>query len=151
MADDLAYTDLIKKQRPCPFDNPAANDIVTENETAYLTFSLAGYHPDQLLVVPKRHITHVGELTQKELTDCQELQNIAWDLLRELGHGGVNFLLREGESTGKSVPHMHYNIVPDTRFGDMDAHGEEKRNIMTKEEIAGTMSRLKDALAKRNP
>jgi len=150
MADNLAYTDLLKKERPCPFDNPPASDVVTENETAYLTYSLAGYHLDQLLVVPKRHVTHVSQLTPKEITDSQELQNLGWDLLRELGHGGVSFLLREGDSTGKSVQHVHYNLVPDTRLGDMDAKGEEKRNIMTPEEIAATMVRLRDAFAKRS-
>ena len=149
MADSLAYSDLLKKKRPCPFDNPPDKEVVTQNETAYLTYSLASYHLDQLLVVPKRHVVHVSDLTDKEIVDCQELQTIGWDILRALGHGGVSFLLREGDSTGKTVQHMHYNIIPDTRLGDMDAKGEEKRNIMTEEEITATVSRLKDALSKR--
>jgi diadenosine tetraphosphate (Ap4A) HIT family hydrolase len=148
MEDNLAYSELIKKERPCPFDNPDSNDVVTENETAYLTYSLAAYHLDQLLVVPKRHVTHVDSLTPQEIADCQALQNTGWALLRELGHGGVSFLLREGDSTGKSVQHIHYNLIPDTRLGDMDAKGEERRNIMNKEEIAATMARLRQALAK---
>src|SRR5262249_43346147 len=149
--DSVAYADLLKTARPCPFDKPKPNEVITENGTAYLTFSLAGYHPDQLLVIPKRHVTHVTALTPKEIIDCQALQNTGWDLLRSLGHGGVNFLLREGDSTGKSVPHMHYNLVPDTRFGDMDAHGVEKRNVLTQEEIDSEVGRLREALAQLPP
>lgn len=149
MEGSVAYTELLKKERPCPFDNPKERDIITHNETAYLTYSLAAYHLDQLLVVPKRHIIHVDELSDKEIADCQELQTLGWELLRQLGHGGVSFLLREGTSTGKSVPHLHYNLIPDTRLGDMDAKGEEKRNIMTDEEITATVARLREALAKK--
>jgi diadenosine tetraphosphate (Ap4A) HIT family hydrolase len=144
----MKYLDLIKSDRPCPFDNPKREDVVTENNTSYLTYSIAGYNPDQLLVIPKRHVTHLEELTPEELTDCENLQKIGFDLLRALGHGGVSFVLRDGQSTGKTVPHLHYNLMPDTRLGDMDAHGKEERNVMNEEEIAATMSRLKDALAK---
>jgi hypothetical protein len=69
-------------------------------------------------------------------------------MLRALGHGGVSFVLREGDSTGKSVQHLHYNLMPDTQLGDMTAHGKEEREIMNKEEIAATLARLKEALSK---
>ncbi len=146
----MKYLDLLQSKRPCPFDNPKNEDIVAQNATAYLTYSIAGYHPDQLLVIPKRHVTHLDDMTAAELTDCEALQKTGWDLLRSLGHGGVSFVLREGDSTGKSVQHMHYNLMPDTQLGDMTAHGVEERNVMTPEEIAATMSRLHDALAKIN-
>lgn len=144
----MKYLDLIKQKRPCPFDNPKRSDVVTENETAYLTYSLASYHRDQLLVIPKRHVTRIDEMQEQELRDCEELQKTGLHMLRSLGHGGVSFVLREGESTGKTVPHLHYNLIPDTRLGDMDAKGEEKRNIMTQEEIDATMARLKDAFSR---
>lgn len=145
---EVRYTDLLEKKRPCPFDNPKASDIITQNETAYLTYSIAGYHPDQLLAIPKRHIMRLEEMSEVEINDCQELQKLGWELLRQLGHGGVNFLLREGDSTGKTIPHLHYNIMPDTRLGDMSAHGEEQREVMNETEISATVIRLREALAR---
>jgi diadenosine tetraphosphate (Ap4A) HIT family hydrolase len=147
----MKYLDLLRSKRPCPFDNPNGSDIVLQNETAYLTYSIAGYHPDQLLVIPKRHITHIDEMTDQEFKDCETLQKQGWELLRALGHGGVSFLLREGASTGKSVSHLHYNLFPDTRLGDMSAHGEERREVMTEVEIQETLTRLREAQAKVAP
>lgn len=144
----MKYLDLLKTQRPCPFDNPPREEVVEENETCYLTYALATYHPDQLLVIPKRHVTHIDEMTEAEFLDAQALQKLGWRLLRALGHGGVSFVLREGESSGKSVPHLHYNLMPDTQLGDMTAHGKEEREVMNAEEIAATMARLREALAK---
>ncbi|OGC88837.1 hypothetical protein A2419_03635 [Candidatus Adlerbacteria bacterium RIFOXYC1_FULL_48_26] len=83
-----------------------------------------------------------------EILDAQLLQKLGWHILRELGHGGVSFLLREGKSTGKSVAHMHYNLMPDTHLGDQDAHGKEEREVMNPEEIAATLARLKDSLSR---
>ena len=145
---EMRYIDLLEKKRPCPFDNPKASDLITQNETAYLTYSIAGYHPDQLLAIPKRHIMRIEEMSEAEVKDCEELQKLGWELLKQLGHGGVNFLLREGDSTGKTVPHLHYNIMPDTRLGDTSVHGEERREVMNETEIAATVMRLREALAR---
>ena len=145
---EMRYVDLLEKKRLCPFDNPKASDLITQNETAYLTYSIAGYHPDQLLAIPKRHIMRIEEMSEAEIKDCEELQKLGWELLKQLGHGGVNFLLREGDSTGKTVPHLHYNIMPDTRLGDMSAHGEERREVMNEAEIAATVMRLRETLAR---
>ena len=142
------YADLLEKKRPCPFDTPKASDIIAQNETAYLTYSIAGYHPDQMLVIPRRHLTRLEEMFEAEIKDCEELQRLGWELLKQLGHGGVNFLLREGDSTGKTISHLHYNIMPDTRLGDMSAHGEEQREVMNETEIAATVTRLREALAR---
>ena len=144
----MQYEDLLKEKRPCPFDHPKQEEIIAQNETAYLTYSLAGYHPDQLLVIPKRHLTRIEEMTPQELADCEALQRLGWNMLKELGHGGISFVLREGDSTGKTVPHLHYNLMPDTRLGDMDAKGEERREVMNETEIEATRGRLRDALVK---
>lgn len=144
----MKYLDLLKTNRPCPFDNPTRDDVVAENETCYITYALAGYHPDQLLIIPKRHIEHIDDMTDAELKDAGALQKLGWHMLRELGHGGVSFVLREGQSTGKSIPHLHYNLMPDTQLGDMTAHGKEEREVMNAEEIAATLQRLKEALTK---
>ncbi len=142
------YADLLGKKRLCPFDTPKASDIIAQNETAYLTYSIAGYHPDQLLAIPRRHLTRLEEMSEAEVKDCEELQRLGWKLLKQLGHGGVNFLLREGDSTGKTISHLHYNIMPDTRLGDMSAHGEEQREVMNETEIAATVTRLREAHAR---
>ena len=144
----MKYLDLLKSKRSCPFDDPNTEDMILENVTAYLTYALAGYHRDQLLVIPKRHITRIEEMTPQEVLDCDDLQRQGWEMLKQLGHGGVSFVLREGESTGKTVPHLHYNLMPDTQLGDMISRGEEKREVMNQEEITATIERLRTVKAK---
>ncbi len=128
--------------RPCPFCNPKKEDIISENETAYLTYSLAPYHEDHLLVVSKRHIEEILDLTDKEVTNIYELVKKALTSIKKLGYEDISVLVRDGDNTMKTVAHLHYNIIPMTRLGDID-HEASKREILTPEQIAETIKRIK--------
>lgn len=117
-----------------------------ENESAYLTYALAPYHQDHLLVVPKRHVEHLLEIAESEMRDIDDLLKKGWEMLTKLGYEDVSYVVREGKGSGRTVNHLHYHIIPEVRIGDID-HDGNGRSILTKEEIDATIARLK-AVAK---
>ncbi len=69
----MHYNDFLTTLKTCPFCE-LSQRILLENNSAYLTYSLAPYHPDHLLVVPKRHVEHILDLTDDEIKDIDALE-----------------------------------------------------------------------------
>lgn len=141
----MKYSDFLKGERPCPFCNPKPEEVIFETEKAYLTFALAPYIQDHLLVVPKRHIEHLLDVSHRESDDVDFLQDKGWEILQKLGHKSVSYIVREGEGSGRSVTHIHYHVIPDVRMGDVDHNGDE-RHILTPDQVTETVNRVKAAL-----
>ena len=126
----MKYHDFLKEMDGCPFCGPKNQKIIKENDTAYLTYSLAPYHPDHLLVCPKRHAEHLLELTPEEIKDIDALQKEGLAALEKLGYSDVTIMVREGLHSGKSVPHSHYHLIPVVLL-DAGVHGESDRSVLT--------------------
>jgi histidine triad (HIT) family protein len=66
-----------------------------------------------LLVVPKRHATHLADLDQSEgaavFATAQRLAAAARDALAA---EGVNLFLADGEVAGQEVFHVHLHVLP---------------------------------------
>lgn len=138
----MKYLELLKTERGCPFCNISEEHTIIKNENATLTYSLAPYHPDHLLIVPNRHIEEILAVSPEELHDIDALQKKALELLHKLGYKNISILVREGEKTGRTIPHLHYHVIPDTVLGDLNHKGSE-RDILTEEEIKILMTKLR--------
>ena len=138
----MKYSDFIKMERECPFCLRISEYTITENEHAVLTFAIAPYHPDHLLVIPKRHIENILDLTDMELHDINMIQKKSLEILQKLGYKNISILLREGEKTGRTVPHIHYHIIPDTVLGDLNHKGED-RDVLSEQETKDLMVKLR--------
>jgi diadenosine tetraphosphate (Ap4A) HIT family hydrolase len=133
----MYYDDFLKIPRDCPFCSPGRETItVVENKTAYLTYALAPYHPDHLLVIPKRHIVNIIDVTPDEEDDIYALVRKALVALHGEGYNDVSVLVRDGDNTMKTVSHLHYNIIPNTRLGDIDHEGRKRITLSDKEATA---------------
>ena len=136
----MLYDDFLHTIPSCPFcgENPH-NRIIESREHAYLTYALAPYHKHHLLVLPRRHVLSIKDLTLEEETEIEELQRIGLTLLNKLGYTDITLLVREGAvGHGKSMEHIHFHIVPFIQIGSLNHYGE-KRTILTDAEIEETM------------
>ena len=131
----------MKLDRPCPFCNTEGRGILAENASAFLTYSIAPYAPDHLLICTKRHIEYFADLTEEEHADIVALQKIGFALLRKLGRENVTLLYREGKGTGKSIDHIHYHLIPEAIV--TAPTGGADRPVMTEEEISKLMERFR--------
>jgi diadenosine tetraphosphate (Ap4A) HIT family hydrolase len=148
----MKYSDYLKNlhehkqdnEHPCPFcgaDVQKARAIV-DRPTAYLTYSVAPYHPDHLLVIPKRHIEHILNITDTETKDIDFLQKKALQILTKLGYTNMSILVKEGDVKEKTIAHTHYHIIPDVVLGDTDHTGND-RVLLTEAEIAQLLSKMR--------
>lgn len=88
---------------------------VAENATAWAFLTNIPITPGHTLVVPKRVVATVDELTQAELLDIFALASQVRTGLKQLyGAEGFNSAWNEGEGYGQSIPHFHLHIVPRT-------------------------------------
>lgn len=142
----MKYKEVFTKKRPCPFDHPKPGDIIFENKSVFVTYALAPYHRDHLLVVPKRHVVKILHMTRKELVDIDAVLDMLWKVYKnKFKYKSVSFLLREGKRSGASVAHLHYHIIPDTRIGDLE-HDWANRSILSPQKIKNEVNRIKKIL-----
>ena len=124
----MLYKDFLKKKRACPFCN-LSNQIIIDNKLSFLTYALAPYSQDHLLIIPKRHVKSYLALTHQEQEDIDELLEIGAKMLKQLGYNNYSILVREGDNKQKSVKHLHYHIIPNHRVGDLDSSGQPRTII----------------------
>lgn len=139
----MLYKELLEQKRECPFCG-VKDRIIKETPMAYLTYALAPYTKHHLLIVPKRHLESLHDITRNEMDDVLDLQHFGMGLLQTLGYRNATALVREGEKTGRSVNHLHFHIIPEIRIGDLDHDGNERR-VMDQAEIESVFVELKKA------
>ncbi len=106
----------IQESAICPFCPEHINNIhknpIEEKKFWLVTDNMYPYKPTRkhLLLIHKKHIEHVGELT-KEAWD--ELFDIIKTETKKLGMEGGTFMMRFGNTkyTGASVSHLHCNLL----------------------------------------
>lgn len=99
----------------CVFCDLREKYVITEKNGVVLTVALYPYVDGHLLIIPKRHIESMGELSRKEEGVVFELARTGTKLLKKK-YGVENswFLIREGDGikVGKTVRHLHFHLIP---------------------------------------
>lgn len=67
-----------------------------------------------VLVVPRRHAGHLGELSGAEQARLFQVASAvrAAQVRAGLGREGANLLLNDGPAANQHVPHVHLHVVP---------------------------------------
>ncbi len=140
----MLYREYLKKLSGCPFCETKyyGKQLIAENETSALIISISPYQKHHLLIIPKRHIERIIDITEKESRDIIELQNLAIKILYSLNYKDINILVREGENIGKSVRHLHYHIVPNSVICAIEILDRE-RTITPANEIKEIIANIK--------
>jgi diadenosine tetraphosphate (Ap4A) HIT family hydrolase len=87
--------------------------VFAENALAFAFPTNIPIIPGHSLVVPKRVVATMDELTNEEVLALFQLITIVKDALkRAVGAEGFNCAWNEGAEYGQSVPHLHIHVVP---------------------------------------
>jgi diadenosine tetraphosphate (Ap4A) HIT family hydrolase len=84
-------------------------------------------------------------MSPEEWGDIWDLAQKSSRILRYLGYDNYSLMVREGVSSGKSVEHLHYHLVPNIRMGDLD-HANNVRSVLTQEEVSALVQEMKDVI-----
>lgn len=123
--------------------------IVHDGPTAYVILNLFPYNPGHLMVLPRRHVARLADLTHDELVEIAELTRVSELVLTEVYQPqGINVGINLGRPAGAGVAdHLHTHLVPrwtgDTNF--MTIVGGTR---VLPEELAQTAARLRPVFAR---
>jgi len=95
--------------------------VLHRGRNAYIIMNKFPYNNGHLMVVPSRHVTMPGDLTDEEALEIHKLISIAMEALRRsLNPDGFNLGANVGRNAGAGMDHLHYHVVPrwsgDTSF-----------------------------------
>jgi diadenosine tetraphosphate (Ap4A) HIT family hydrolase len=95
--------------------------IIAEDSSAFAVYD--GYPVTELhsLIIPKRHVSDIWELTTMELSFCWELICRQKDAIKSQDNtvAGFNIGVNVGGAAGQTVFHAHIHLIP-RRVGDID-------------------------------
>ena len=76
--------------------------------------------PTHVLIIPKRHIPSLAQLTDDEMPLIGHLVRVANQLAREegVGESGYRLVISSGEEGGQVVPHLHMHLLGGRRLSD---------------------------------
>ena len=118
----MSHTDCIF----CTLDR----EILAESALALAVFDSFPVSPGHALVVPRRHVATIFDMTDDEYSECFRLVRTLKDLLFvRFVPDGFNVGANCGEAGGQSVWHAHIHVIP--RFtGDTPSPRGGVRNVI---------------------
>ena len=145
----LDYVTSKKADDECIFCRALEGDhpdplILFVGRTAYVIVNRYPYNNGHVMVVPRRHVASLVELTADELHEVALLTQRSEGVLREAyTPGGINVGLNLGKPSGGGIHyHLHVHLVPrwvgDANF--MSVIGETR---VIAEELSTTVERLR--------
>jgi histidine triad (HIT) family protein len=108
---------------PCLFCDIVAGKIpakVVHQDDAVLAFrDINPQAPTHVLVIPKRHITSLNDLTEGDDGLVGRLVRTGKDIAKQegLAERGFRVLFNAGDDAGYSVYHIHLHVVGGRRLG----------------------------------
>ena len=89
-------------------------EFVAESEQAVAFRDLHPQAPTHVLVVPRRHVSALRELTPSDAPLAAELLLLAAEVARREGlmdGGGYRVLINDGPDAGQTVFHLHLHVL----------------------------------------
>ena len=99
----------------CVFCDLREKYIVHEEGGMVLTVALFAYIDGNMMVVPRRHVKSVKELTAEEWEAARKLMYIAKKLIRKVHNiKGIQYMIRDGGIVAQSTvaDHLHIHCIP---------------------------------------
>ncbi|WP_411343215.1 histidine triad nucleotide-binding protein [Paenibacillus sp. WLX1005] len=107
----------------CLFCKIAAGTIpgnkVYEDDRILAFHDIAPAAPVHVLIIPKKHIDSMNEVTTDDLPLIADIHGIAIQLAKELNvdQSGYRLINNCGPDSGQAVQHVHYHLLGGNKLG----------------------------------
>jgi histidine triad (HIT) family protein len=100
----------------CLFCKIAAGEIpsskVYEDDNVIAFHDIDKKAPVHVLIVPKKHIASIAEVSGQDLDIVADIVRAAQKLAAEFGlKDGFRLVVNTGKDAGQSVPHLHFHLL----------------------------------------
>jgi diadenosine tetraphosphate (Ap4A) HIT family hydrolase len=109
------YGDIWTSVGKCVFCDLRDKYIFFEENGMVMTVALFAYIDGNLMIVPRRHIRSVKELTEQEWETARKMMYIAKKLIRRVHDiKGLQYIIRDGGIEAQSTvsDHLHIHCIP---------------------------------------
>ncbi len=97
----------------CPFCPPIDGRPLLESGLAFAVFDRFPVNPGHVLVIPRRHVADIFELTESELREVLRLLSQARQrIAADFAAAGVNVGVNVGDAAGQTIAHAHLHLIP---------------------------------------
>ena len=95
------------------------SDILYQDEQVVAFRDITPKAPVHLLLVPRKHIESLAELSEDEASIMGHLMAVANRLAREAGISdkGYRLVVNSGPEGGQEVPHLHLHLLGGRQMG----------------------------------
>ena len=108
------YDDIWQSVGKCVFCDLREKYIIYEENGVVMTIALFAYIDGHFMILPRRHVRSVKDLTPSEWETMRKFMYIAKKLIRDV-HGvkGMQVVEKEGSVAQSTVTdHLHFHCVP---------------------------------------
>ena len=106
---------------PCIFCEVKKQDIIYENDYAFVSYDSYPVSKFHSLIIPKRHIKNFFDLNEKELNACNQLIKRIKSKIENEDKlvEGFNLGTNAVSVAGQTIMHCHIHLIP-RRRGDVE-------------------------------
>ena len=96
---------------PCIFCDLKKQDIIYENDYAFVSYDSYPVSDFHCLIIPKRHMIDYFDISKDELLACNDLIKIIKNEILDKDHTvkGFNLGTNIGKVSGQSIFHCHFH------------------------------------------
>jgi diadenosine tetraphosphate (Ap4A) HIT family hydrolase len=104
---------MTENKTPCAFCTLPEGRVVEENEYGVLILDGFPVSLGHSLVISKRHVRSLFDITESERLGLLKLLDRAKELVsNEHRPEGYNIGINDGVAAGQTVPHLHIHLIP---------------------------------------
>ncbi|MDD2477719.1 MAG: HIT domain-containing protein [Candidatus ainarchaeum sp.] len=102
-----------KNLKKCVFCKSEKDLLILESKTCFICANKYPYGTGHLLIIPKRHVNSITDLTTKERIEIfNSIDLCVYALDIYLKPDGFNIGASIGDIAGQSISHLHFHILP---------------------------------------
>lgn len=122
---------------------------VAEDTHAFAFMDVSPINPGHVLVIPKRHVAELTDLSDEELVHTMRLVRRVAGVLGEIDVRceGYNLFQANGAAAGQEVFHVHFHLVPRFAGDALRIHADPNRPRADRSELDRLAAALADRLA----
>jgi len=107
------YDDIWQNVGKCAFCDLKDKYIIYEENGVVMTVALFAYVDGHFMIIPRRHVRSVKDLTPDEWETMRKFMYIAKKIIRDV-HGikGMQIVQKDGAVAQSTVEHIHFHCIP---------------------------------------
>lgn len=107
------YDGIWQSVGKCVFCDLNDKYVIYEENGIVLTVALYAYIDGHCMIVPRRHVRSVKDLTKTEWETMRKFMYIAKKMIRDVyGVKGMQIIQKDGIDAQSTVEHLHFHCIP---------------------------------------